>query len=234
MANASFHLFQLQKIDLRFDQVTARSKKVADQISDNQKLSEAESAVTKIKIFLHQKNTELKQAEDSAQAKRIKIEQSESALYKGTNKSPKELHDLQLEVAALKRSLSAIEENQLNIMAEIEVITDQLQVAEQQYNTVFSDCESTNKVLFVELDGFKKELEILQAERVVALGQTSSDQIAIYEKLRLSKNHIAVTGVEDQCCSTCGSELTASDIQKARTSTAISFCLSCGRILYAG
>ena len=73
-----------------------------------------------------------------------------------------------------------------------------------------------------------------EKEREAATGQIPANILTVYEKLRISKKHIAVTPIDDQCCATCGSEITASDIQKARLSSSLSFCPFCGRILYAG
>ncbi|MFN2235225.1 MAG: C4-type zinc ribbon domain-containing protein [Anaerolineales bacterium] len=44
---------------------------------------------------------------------------------------------------------------------------------------------------------------------------------------------VAVAKVEDRACKACGSTLTASLNQAARSPSQIVFCDSCGRILYA-
>jgi predicted nucleic acid-binding Zn-ribbon protein len=99
---------------------------------------------------------------------------------------------------------------------------------------VLTESESDNQQLFGEKSELDKEKEKLITERQAASGQIQAEVMNIYEKLRMSKNHIAVSAIEDQSCATCGSEITASDIQKARSSTSLSFCPSCGRIIYAG
>lgn len=234
MSNSSFHLYQLQKIDLRIDQINLRIKKTNDLIKDNKTLSAAEEKVNQVKAILHQKTTELNNIEDISKNKQIKIEQTEASLYKGSISNPKELKDLQIEVASLKKSLSLIEENQLLLMAEVESLEANFISEKDQYAIVLSESEILNHQFFQELETHKKENEKLAAERYVAAGQLQPEHISAYEKLRVSKNRIAVTSVEDESCATCGSEISASDIQKARGSVTLSFCPSCGRILYAG
>jgi predicted nucleic acid-binding Zn-ribbon protein len=53
-----------------------------------------------------------------------------------------------------------------------------------------------------------------------------------YENLRVRKNGIAVTKLNDNSCEACGANLTASQRQSARSSTQFYICPNCGRILY--
>lgn len=52
---------------------------------------------------LHNTRHDLKTAEAEAEAQKIKIEQTEASLYGGSVHNPKELQDLQREVASLKK-----------------------------------------------------------------------------------------------------------------------------------
>jgi uncharacterized protein len=234
LANTSFHLYQLQKIDLQIDHANQQIKKINDLLKNNAALNAAQEKLNQIKAFHEQKTAELLQVEASARNKQIKIEQSESAMYKGNISNPKELKDLQNEIASLKKILGQIEENQFQLMSDLETLDENLKKVEAEYSTVLTECEITNQGYFQQIETLKKETERASAERAVTFGQLQPEHIAIYEKLRNSKNHIAVTKVEDESCSTCGSEISASDIQKARGSASLLFCPSCGRILYAG
>ena len=234
MSNSSFHLFQLQKVDHRLDQIEQRSEKIAALLSNNPKLRSAEAQVKAGQQTLQQKEDELKTLEGQANGKKIKIEQSEAALYSGKNSNPKELKDLQLEIEALKRALGSLDEEQLNAMAILDEINQKLQENQAAYTAALAESQQENQQLFAEKGDLDKEKEKLLKERQAAAGQIAADAMSIYEKLRGTKNHIAVTAIDEQCCSVCGSEITASDIQKARASSGLSFCPSCGRILYAG
>jgi len=234
VSNSSFHLFQLQKVDHRLDQIEQRSEKIAALLSNNPKLRSAEAQVKAGQQTLQQKEDELKTLEGQANGKKIKIEQSEAALYSGKNSNPKELKDLQLEIEALKRALGSLDEEQLNAMAILDEINQKLQENQAAYTAALAESQQENQQLFAEKGDLDKEKEKLLKERQAAAGQIAADAMSIYEKLRGTKNHIAVTAIDEQCCSVCGSEITASDIQKARASSGLSFCPSCGRILYAG
>jgi predicted nucleic acid-binding Zn-ribbon protein len=56
--------------------------------------------------------------------------------------------------------------------------------------------------------------------------------LTIYEKLRRQKGGVAVTGVVDDTCQTCGVMLVYRLIREAEDDTKLSYCESCGRIIY--
>ena len=234
MSNSSFHLYQLQKVDLRLDHLNQRLEKIALLLNNNPRLVEAQNQVNLTLSIIHGKEDELAKLEQTAAAKKIKIDQSEAALYNGKIINPKELKDLQAEINSLKRAVGTVEDEQLTLMSQLEEIHLTLLQDQKSYNSVLTESESDNQQLFGEKSELDKEKEKLITERQAASGQIQAEVMNIYEKLRMSKNHIAVSAIEDQSCATCGSEITASDIQKARSSTSLSFCPSCGRIIYAG
>jgi predicted nucleic acid-binding Zn-ribbon protein len=234
VANLSFHLFQLQKIDARVDQIDARLKKIGEITHNNQAVKEADALVKETENTLSQRNLEISELENAANAKRVKIEQSESALYKGTNKSPKELSDLQKEIASLKHVLSELDDQQFLKLSETETLTAEFDKRKESYIGLLSEWEAANQVLVQEGNALQKEKEKLGTERQAVVSQISAENISLYERLRISKNHIAVTAIEDESCTICGAEITAADIQKARNPVTLVTCPSCGRILYSG
>jgi hypothetical protein len=221
-------------VDLRLDHLNQRLEKIASLLSYNPKLTAALDSVNASQGAIRQKEAELAALEQVSESKKIKIEQSEASLYNGKNTNPKELKDLQTEIDSLKRSVSTIEENQISLMAILDDLAQNLSENKAAYSVVLGESEQENQTLFNENSELEKEKEKLFKERQAATGQIQAEILQTYEKLRPAKNHIAVTTIEEQSCATCGSEITASDIQKARTASALSYCPSCGRIIYAG
>jgi predicted nucleic acid-binding Zn-ribbon protein len=234
MTNLSFHLYQLQKIDLRIDQIDTRAKKIKELIDHNQALQEADALLKTAEANVAQKNAEISELENASLTKTIKIEQSEASLYKGGNQNPKELADLQKEIASLKHFLSMLEEEQFTKLSELETLTAELSMYKTSYQSIYDEWQNANRSLMVEMEDIKKERERLSAERQAVLSQVLPESQSLYEKLRLAKNRIAVTSIEEESCTICGAEITAADIQKAKNATTLSTCPSCGRILYTG
>ena len=98
----SFKLYRLQQIDTNIDQSKARINKIDTILNDDKILNLAENDLVRIGNNLEQSQKELRKAENVVQDHQLKIEQTESSLYGGMVKNPKELQDLQNEVERLK------------------------------------------------------------------------------------------------------------------------------------
>ena len=232
--NQAFHLARLQKIDLQIDHCTNRIKELDQLLKDNGKVREAEksasdsdSETVKIRLLV-------KKAEETVDAQRIKIELNEASLYSGKIRNPKELQDLQNDIASLKRYLSVLEDEQLNAMLALEE-------SEAKFKKAFSILAEAQAQFInqtADLAGEKSKLidnlQRLMGERDAALKPLSAESIAIYKRLRGQKRGIAIALAEDGACTACGSELRPEEMQSARSPNNIIYCSSCGRILYSG
>jgi|WetSurMetagenome_2_1015567.scaffolds.fasta_scaffold383331_1 uncharacterized protein len=234
MTNPSFHLFQLQKIDSRIDALTKRLNEIDRMRNDNSFRMEIEKSLTSINGTYSQQKKNYDAIEEKVLAKRLKIEQSESSLYGGLVKNPKELQDLQTEIKLLKQSLATLEDDQLQQLVDMET-------TEAQVKTIDDSLKEFDAKLTVELSAFfaeeaekKLEKEKLLQERKAVLDQVNPEFLTTYQTLRKSKNGIAVAAIEDGSCQVCGSTLTPADCQTAKSPSHMATCSSCGRILYAG
>lgn len=234
MINPSFHLFQLQKIDLKIDVINKRLDEINRIRNDNSARKLIEQSVNEINSKLIVQTKDYHNIEDKVQAKKLKIEQSESSLYSGTIKNPKELQDLQAEIRSLKTALSALEDDQLVKMMDQETTEKELSIAQTTLREFDAQLEIQYASLFTEEDIKKIELEKLMQERKAVLEQINPENLVIYQGLRKSKNGIALATIEDGCCTVCGSTLTPAECQAAKSPLRMAYCTSCGRILYAG
>src|SRR5574340_67934 len=92
-----FHLFQLQKIDAQLDQGVARALEIKNKIEADTRILDQQRLVDEAEKELATEHSHLKRIEQDTAARRIKLEQSESSLYGGKVRAPKELQDLQNE-----------------------------------------------------------------------------------------------------------------------------------------
>lgn len=234
MPNASFHLFQLQKVDGRLLQIEQRFLQIDLELSNNPELVAVQKEMEYENRVLAEKEKDMAELGKNIQAKRIKTQQSESSLYSGKNSNPKELGDLQTEIQSLKKSIAAIEEQQFTLLGEMDALTQSLTKLQIEHDQITQKTNTLNRNLLVEKDSLQAEKEKLCKEKTVILSQIPDEWIKQYQSLASTKNHIAVALIDEDCCSTCGAEITPRDVQKARTATTLVYCPSCGRILYAG
>lgn len=226
-------LFRLQQVDRQLDKAQARLAAIQETLANDSQMREALSRLEKEKAAHHQAERGLKDTEADVKAQQIKIEQNESSLYGGRVQNPKELQDLQKEVASLKKHLSTLEEREMEAMQAVDDAKALLTEAESALGTIQAKLGSEHKQLFDEQAALNKDIERLSSERQAITAQVEASLIGKYDTLRSQKRGVAVAQISDSSCSACGSALNAATQQAARSSTQFAYCPSCGRILFA-
>lgn len=231
--SAALGLYRLQLIDSRMDEIRARLDEIRQTLENDQEMRQAKKQVAETEANLNRAQGALKQAELEVDKQKLKIEQSEANLYSGNVKNPKELQDLQNEIAALKRHLETLEDRQLESMLEEETNEQANQAALDKHEQVKARLADQNQSLTAEQAELNKNLERLVAERGAALSPLDPSLLTIYDGLRQRKRGLAVATVIDGGCAACGTTLTPAQLQSARSTAKINNCPTCGRILYA-
>ncbi|MFC1997267.1 zinc ribbon domain-containing protein [Chloroflexota bacterium] len=227
------NLYRLQQIDSNIDQANTRLKEIETLLSDDLNLQKAKALAARAENILVETQKEQYIAENKVKNQRIKIEQVEATLYGGTVRNPKELQDLQNEVAALKRFLDMLEERQLEAMIEVDDANEKFQEAQKILQKFSFQAEKQHTQLSKEREQILEERAGYNKGRERASSNIIPDDLATYDRLRIQRAGIAVAKVERRACSACGSTLTAALHQAARSPSQVVFCDSCGRILYA-
>ncbi len=230
----SFHLFQLQKLDTQVSTASNRITEINRLLAQNESLVQAQGQLDATMEKLKNSRAKLREIEISVHNKRIKAEQSEAALYGGSVKNPKELQDLQTEIASIKRVISLLEDSELECMVAVEEAEQNFRDDEAKLNQVKAQQAGQSASLLGEMSTLENLLERLNVERKALVSQINPALLDTYTQLRGSKRGLAAVPVEDGCCAACGSTLTAAEIQAARSSTQLVLCPMCGRIIYSG
>lgn len=226
-------LYRLQQIDSRLSQVTTRLSALHSLLENNAELQAARQNLESARMSQHEAEKTLKAAEYEANSQRVKLEQVESSLYSGKIQNPKELQDLQNEIAALKRHLAVLEDNQLEAMMGVETSHTQLETAQKELDATQGKVIAENATLQTEQISLQKEAENLNAQRLAVLPTINADARGLYDSLRQKRSGLAVSQVIENCCDTCGATLTPGYAQSVRTSAQLVQCPMCGRILYS-
>ncbi len=232
--SAALGLLRLQQVDIRIGRNEARLQQIQQTLENDSELGAAREALKEAASRLHEAEHARKTAEAEAQVQGAKIGQTESSLYGGSIRNPKELQDLQADLTSLKKRLATTEEQELAAMVSAESAQGAVQAAEERISQVQSKLEVEHRKLIEERAVILKELENFQAERQAALGAVAANLLAQYESLRRQRRGVAVAEITENACSACGTTLTAALQQNARHAEQLIFCPSCGRILYAG
>ena len=231
--SAALGLYRLQQVDSQMDQIRKRLEVIRETLENDVKLRAAMDAVSTSETEHKKSNTALKASEAEVESQRIKIEHAEASLYGGQVTNPKELQDLQMDVASLKKYLVTLEERELEAMVRAEETQKKLDDADKKLQQVQENLMDQNRDLTNESDALKKDLERLEPERNAVIENLDDSFLKIYEQLRQKKNGVAVASFEENSCSACGTTFTQSQQQNARSADQLFNCPTCGRIIYA-
>ena len=227
-----FKLFRLQQIDSQIDKSKARLREIEIELQEDSELRQANQRLEQARQLMHTIEKALQKAEADVLAQRIKIEQTEAALYGGKVRNPKELQDLQHESAALKRYQSTLEDRQLEIMLTMEEAEAELHSAASNQQTAQSNYSDKNASLLEEQAALLRDIDRDENERHAAIEGIPQTDLQIYQQLRQQRRGIAVAKVVDRTCSACGSTLNTGLLSAAHSPTQLTHCDTCGRILY--
>ena len=163
--SASLGLFRLQQVDSQIDRARQQLDQIRRTLENDVELKKALAFVEASQADLHVARHDLKTAEAEAEAQKIKIEQTEASLYGGSVHNPKELQDLQREVASLKKHLATLEERELEAMVKAEKAEAVLGEARSGLESIQSRLSGEHKKLLDEQSKLFKDLERLSEER---------------------------------------------------------------------
>ncbi|HUE98181.1 MAG TPA: C4-type zinc ribbon domain-containing protein [Anaerolineales bacterium] len=231
--SAALGLYRLQQVDSQIDQIQARLRAIQQTLENDVELRATNERFAAAEGRHKDAERALKLSEAEVEKQRIKIEQTEASLYGGRVHNPKELQDLQKEVASLKRYLETLEERQLEAMLVVEAAEQELQTAKTDLEHVQSNRKDQTKDLSKESETLLRNLERLNSERQAVVTDIASKTLSVYDQLRKQKRGLAIATIGDNSCEACGTTLTPSQQQNARSTSQLFHCPTCGRILFA-
>jgi uncharacterized protein len=230
--NTGFQLYQLQEIDSAIDKANRRIKDIEKNLIEDIQVKNAKEFVEKREAeYLHQKIL-FNSLNDEIQSKKNKKTQSESSLYNGKIVNPKELQDLQKEISSLNSFIASSEDELLSRLVELENSEKEFADAKELLKIALSKSESQKALFLGEKNQLTSNISSLNEKRESLVRQFDPVVIETYNKLRISKNGIAVAKLVDDACSSCGALLTANQCQQARSQAKLVYCPNCGRILF--
>jgi hypothetical protein len=232
--SAALGLYRLQQVDSQMDAIWARLKTIRETLENDLELRAAKESLSAAENLHKQASLALKQSEADVEKQNIKIQQTEASLYGGSVHNPKELQDLQLDVASLKKHLGTLEERELEAMIHAEETEKGLHSATDKLAAVQSRLKDQHSGLAKENDTLNRDLERLEAERTAITRSLTEGLLKTYDGLRLQKRGMAVTILSDNACSACGTTFTASQEQSIHSAAQLYYCPTCGRIVYSG
>ncbi len=231
--SAALGLYRLQQVDSQMDQIHARLKTIQETLQNDGVVRRASEDLASAENRNKSAERDMKSTEAEFEKQRLKIEQAEASLYGGKVQNPKELQDLQNDVASLKRHLDTLENRELEAMMAFESTEKEYRAAIAQLEQAQASASSQHSEFTKESEALQREIERLASERKAVMSDLPHSSIENYDQLRARKHGLAVATVSDSACAACGTTLTPAQQQNARSTAQLFNCPTCGRILYA-
>ena len=230
--NTGFQLYQLQQIDSEIDAAQKRITEINALIKSDNQVQAAKAAYEKSQEIFKKFKSSFNILDNEIQAKKIKKSQSEENLYGGKVKNPKELQDLQQEISSLDSIIARLEDDLLERLLELEEAEKKADCDKKRFNEAMTYFESRKSLLLGEKDKLEKNILNLGTKKDTLINQIDQSSLDIYQSLRKSKGGTAVSYLQDESCSECGTHLTPSQCQQARSASVLLYCPGCRRIVY--
>jgi uncharacterized protein len=141
-------------------------------------------------------------------------------MAQGLITNPKDLERMQGELASLQRRITSLEDDELEVMARLEDADQELDSLTAQVagtDEQLAALSGTRDIRTQELD---QELKALAADRAPKAAGIPEDLLVLYDKLRASKNGVAVGALRHRECSGCRLALDATELAAIRSAPA--------------
>ena len=226
-------LYHLQTLELQRRAVERHLQEIAVALADDERVAAAQLAVTAATGQLNPTLARQRELEHALTANEAKAKATDARLYSGAVSNPKELADMQQELAALQRRRDELEEDLLHTMEVAEAAQEALAGAQGGLQRAEAARVADNAELIALRTELTNERARLTDKSVVALAAVEADALVTYRALAKQKKGRALALIRDGRCSACGVGLSTGLEQRVRHGRELPTCQSCGRLLVA-
>ena len=131
--------------------------------------------------------------------------------------NPKDLERMQGELESLHRRITSLEDDELEVMARLEDAQRDLDSLIAQVTAADERLAELTRSRDIRTHELDETLQQLAADREPAAAGLPEDLMALYERLRTSKNGVAVGALRARECSGCRLSLDPSELASIRT-----------------
>ena len=223
-------LYRLQQIDTEVQQKKQRLREVLQAQKDDAALQAARAREATTSGRLRDSRDRQKELELELSGVNDKAKRSESRLYSGNVRNPKELADLEHEIGALGRRRIALEDEILEAMLGVEEAQAEYEQAAGALQKIEGEWQRRRQSLQEEQTQLARRVNELLAQREQMVPRIPADLLRVYQAAGRQGNDLAVAVLQHNTCQACGVSVSANKA-KAVSEGQLVYCGSCGRIL---
>jgi predicted nucleic acid-binding Zn-ribbon protein len=229
-------LLDLQALDSTLDRLSHR-RRTLPELTLIQELSAQLEALEGELVQVMTENTDLSRdqgkLETDVELVRSRMTRDQQRLDTGAVASPRELENLQSEVASLARRQAVLEDEVLALMEQREALagrSNELTQARDRLAGERADAEQRRDTAFAEIDS---EADATTQQRKELAGQLPADLLSLYEKIRDGSSGVGAAALHRGRCEGCHLQLNTVELHEIRDAPpdAVVRCGECRRIL---
>jgi len=232
MMNNSQAIYHLQKTHDELVKISTLIVGFKKAIEDDSATRLAEITLRASRGTLLKNEQEQKKLDADSAALSTKIREDETRLYNGKVRSPKEMIELQNEIAHQRSRLITLEENSFECLTANEKLSADVAKAESDLATIRSSHSAKIEKLHRENDAAAEKMTKMQTAYADQRAMCSAELLAHFDRLLLSKNNIAVALIDEDCCGVCGTQLSKQVVLSSRSAENPNVCPTCNRMLF--
>lgn len=229
-------LLDLQEVDTALDRLANRRRTLPEleQIERlTARLGQIRDAIVTAETDASDIARQQTKAENDVEQVRNRTERDQRRLDAGHVSSPKELENLQSEIASLHRRQSELEDVVLAIMEKREEAETRAASLAEERETLAEQVDDLEGKRDDQLTKIEEERAVKRAERESVEAQLPDDLRQLYEKLRTQMAGVAVAMLRRSRCEGCNLTLNTVDLNRIRSAPPeeVIRCEECRRIL---
>ncbi|MGW5732267.1 MULTISPECIES: zinc ribbon domain-containing protein [Streptomyces] len=229
-------LLDVQALDVRLQQLAHRKKS----LPEHAEIESLNKDIAQLRDLLVASTTEESdcareqtKAEQDVDQVRQRANRDQQRLDSGAVTSPKDLENLQREIASLAKRQGDLEDVVLEVMERRESAQERVAELTERVSSVqakIDDATARRDAAFEEIDG---ESATVTKEREVVAGSVPADLLKLYDKLRVQQGGVGAAKLYQRRCEGCRLELNITEVNevKAASPDTVLRCENCRRIL---
>lgn len=227
----SHQLYRLQQIDNEIREKKQRLRQVLQGQKVDEALKKARQRKEETEEKLWDLRTRQKDLELELGKVNAKAERSEDRLYSGEVTNPKELEDLQREIASLGRRRDVLEEEILELMLQVEDAQAEDEAAGEELEELESAWNQRRERLAEEQEELAQDLNALLERREKQARRVDGEHMEAYKSVIAGRQDgVGVAALKNDMCQACGVRTSGNKARAARAGELV-YCGGCDRIL---
>lgn len=225
-------LLDVQALDLEIDRLLNRRAGLPElerYRSAQEQIEEAQERVAELSQELRALELEADKAEGELELLELKLTEHETRLFAG-GMSARETEHMRLEVESLRGQREASETRVLGLLDRLDPLRDEIQRENTALEVLVAEKGELERKITEEWRLIDAELGRKEERKREALAPVPGHLVELYDRLRASKEGVAIGRLDDGTCGGCHVRLSPSEINEVRDSDPPR-CVHCRRLL---